>query len=92
MRKLLPKINIHKPKDPAAPLLIFQDHKLELKIFTDKPKELQKYLTNILPNDVEEYCELYSLNSCHLSEWWINLVKSDRDVLDLFTRVKPNYD
>lgn len=72
--------------------MIFRDHVLEMFIQTDTPKDLEKYLRNILPNDYEEFLEFYSLpRGTHTSAYFLNLCDKDRDVFNMFKLAIPKF-
>ena len=79
-----PKFNFHRGKDY---LMVFKDHELQLKIKSENPMELEKYLRNLLPNDYVEYIQLYNLDeSYHLAGYIVNLCCIDRDFANMFSK------
>ena len=81
----IPRFNFHRGTDY---LLVFKDHELQLKIKSERPIEIEKYLRNLLPNDYMEWLETYNLKGdFHLAGYIINLCCIDRDVANMFSKV-----
>lgn len=69
---------------------ILRNDVFELEIHTKQPKVLEKYLRELLPVDYDQYLAAFDLEySVHTSEWWINVLKNDEGIRDMFTRAKP---